>query len=100
MCQCANVSMCQCANVLMCKLFHWHISTLFIGTLLLVHYYWHIIYWHISTLFIGTLLLAHFHIVYSHIIYYRIFNVIIVIAANTMVTIQKRTVIFDSWNTL
>ena len=29
-----------------------------------------------------------------------IFNVIIVIAANTMVTIQKRTVIFDSWNTL
>ena len=95
--------MCQCANVLMCKLFHWHISTLFIGTLfigtfphcLLAHYYWHI-----STLFIGTLLLAHFHIVYSHIIYYRIFNVIIVIAANTMVTIQKRTVIFDSWNTL
>lgn len=70
--------MCQCANVLMCKLFHWHISTLFIG----------------------TLLLTHFHIVYSHIIYYRIFNVIIVIAANTMVTIQKRTVIFDSWNTL
>ncbi len=70
--------MCQCANVLMCKLFHWHISTLFIG----------------------TLLLAHFHIVYWHIIYYRIFNVIIVIAANTMVTIQKRTVIFDSWNTL
>ena len=87
----------------MCKLFHWHISTLFIGTLLLAHFhivYWHIIYWHISTLFIGTLLLAHFHIVYSHIIYYRIFNVIIVIAANTMVTIQKRTVIFDSWNTL
>ena len=86
--------MCQCANVLMCKLFHWHISTLFIGTLLLAHFhivYWHIIYWHISTLFIGT---------YSHIIYYRIFNVIIVIAANTMVTIQKRTVIFDSWNTL
>ncbi len=83
--------MCQCANVLMCKLFHWHISTLFI-----------------RTLFIGTFphcllahyLLAHFHIVYSHIIYYRIFNVIIVIAANTMVTIQKRTVIFDSWNTL
>ncbi len=72
----------------MCKLFHWHISTLFIGTLF------------IGTLFIGTLLLAHFHIVYSHIIYYRIFNVIIVIAANTMVTIQKRTVIFDSWNTL
>ena len=29
---------------------------------------------------------------------YLIFNVIIVIAANTMVTIQKRTVIFDSWN--
>ena len=83
MCKCVNVQMCQCANVLMCKLFHWHISTLFIGTL-----------------FIGTLLLAHFHIVYSHIIYYRIFNVIIVIAANTMVTIQKRTVIFDSWNTL
>lgn len=80
MCQCANVLMCQCANVLMCKLFHWHISTLFIGTLLLAHYYWHIIH--------------------SHIIYYRIFNVIIVIAANTMVTIQKRTVIFDSWNTL
>ena len=78
MCKCANVQMCQCANVLMCKLFHWHISALFIG----------------------TLLLAHFHIVYSHIIYYRIFNVIIVIAANTMVTIQKRTVIFDSWNTL
>ena len=71
MCKCVNVQMCQCANVLMCKLFHWHISTLFIGTLL-----------------------------YSHIIYYRIFNVIIVIAANTMVTIQKRTVIFDSWNTL
>ena len=80
----------------MCKLFHWHISTLFIRTLF------------IRTLFIGTFphcllahyLLAHFHIVYSHIIYYRIFNVIIVIAANTMVTIQKRTVIFDSWNTL
>ena len=64
--------MCQCANVLMCKLFHWHISTLFIGTLFII----------------------------VHIIYYRIFNVIIVIAANTMVTIQKRTVIFDSWNTL
>ena len=31
---------------------------------------------------------------------YLIFNVIIVIAASTMVTIQKRTVIFDSWNTL
>lgn len=80
--------MCQCANVLMCKLFHWHISTLFIGTLLLAHFhivYSHIIYW---------------HIIHSHIIYYRIFNVIIVIAANTMVTIQKRTVIFDSWNTL
>ena len=29
---------------------------------------------------------------------YLIFNVIIVIAASTMVTIQKRTVIFDSWN--
>lgn len=82
----------------MCKLFHWHISTLFIGTLF------------IGTLFIGTLfirtfphcLLAHYywHIIHSHIIYYRIFNVIIVIAANTMVTIQKRTVIFDSWNTL
>ena len=27
---------------------------------------------------------------------YLIFNVIIVIAANTIVTIQKRTVIFDS----
>lgn len=80
--------MCQCVNVLMCKLFHWHISTLFIGTLLLAHYS----FAHYS--------LAHFHIVYSHIIYYRIFNVIIVIAANTMVTIQKRTVIFDSWNTL
>ena len=80
--------MCKCANVLMCKLFHWHISTLFIGTLLLAHFhivYSHIIYW---------------HIIHSHIIYYRIFNVIIVIAANTMVTIQKRTVIFDSWNTL
>lgn len=80
--------MCQCANVLMCKLFHWHISTLFIGTLLLAHYsfaHFHIVYW---------------HIIHSHIIYYRIFNVIIVIAANTMVTIQKRTVIFDSWNTL
>lgn len=80
--------MCQCVNVLMCKLFHWHISTLFIGTLLLAHFhivYSHIIYW---------------HIIHSHIIYYRIFNVIIVIAANTMVTIQKRTVIFDSWNTL
>ena len=67
--------------------------------------HFHIVYWHII---IGTFphcllahyLLAHFHIVYSHIIYYRIFNVIIVIAANTMVTIQKRTVIFDSWNTL
>ena len=92
--------MCQCANVLMCKLFHWHISTLFIGTLLLAHF--HIVYWHII---IGTFphcLLAHYywHIIHSHIIYYRIFNVIIVIAANTMVTIQKRTVIFDSWNTL
>lgn len=88
MCKCVNVQMCQCANVLMCKLFHWHISTLFIGTLLLAHFhivYSHIIYW---------------HIIHSHIIYYRIFNVIIVIAANTMVTIQKRTVIFDSWNTL
>ena len=85
--------MCQCANVLMCKLFHWHISTLFIGTLFIGTLF-------IGTLFIGTLLLAHFHIVYWHIIYYRIFNVIIVIAANTMVTIQKRTVIFDSWNTL
>lgn len=85
--------MCQCANVLMCKLFHWHISTLFIGTLLLAHFhivYSHIIYWHI----------IYWHIIHSHIIYYRIFNVIIVIAANTMVTIQKRTVIFDSWNTL
>lgn len=85
--------MCQCANVLMCKLFHWHISTLFIGTLLLAHYslaHFHIVYSHI----------IYWHIIHSHIIYYRIFNVIIVIAANTMVTIQKRTVIFDSWNTL
>ena len=31
---------------------------------------------------------------------YLIFNVMIVIADNTMVTIQKRTVIFDSWNRL
>ena len=82
--------MCKCVNVQIIPLAHFHIV------------YWHIIYWHISTLFIGTLLLAHYywHIIHSHIIYYRIFNVIIVIAANTMVTIQKRTVIFDSWNTL
>ena len=33
-----------------------------------------------------------------HLAGYLIFNVIIVIAANTIVTIQKRTVIFDSWN--
>ena len=77
----------------MCKLFHWHISTLFIGTLLLAHF--HIVYWHIIHSHI-----IYWHIIHSHIIYYRIFNVIIVIAANTMVTIQKRTVIFDSWNTL
>ena len=32
--------------------------------------------------------------------YYLIFNVIIVIAANTIVTIQKRMVILDSWNSL
>ena len=31
-----------------------------------------------------------------HLAGYLIFNVIIVIAANTIVTIQKRTVIFDS----
>ena len=77
MCKCANVQMCKCANVQMCQCANVLMCKLF--------------HWH---------LLAHFHIVYSHIIYYRIFNVIIVIAANTMVTIQKRTVIFDSWNTL
>lgn len=33
-------------------------------------------------------------------IIYLIFNVMIVIAANTIVTIQKRTVIFDSWKRL
>lgn len=32
--------------------------------------------------------------------HYLIFNVIIVIAANTIVTIQKRMVILDSWNNL
>lgn len=33
-----------------------------------------------------------------HLAGYLIFSVIIVMAARTIVTIQKRTVIFDSWN--
>ena len=41
-----------------------------------------------------------FFIPNSSFICYLIFNVIIVIAASTIVTIQKRTVIFDSWNSL
>ena len=43
--------------------------------------------------------LAHWHISILN-NYYLIFNVIIVIAANTIVTIQKRMVILDSWNSL
>ena len=43
--------------------------------------------------------LAHWHISILN-NYYLIFNVIIVIAASTIVTIQKRMVILDSWNSL
>lgn len=41
-----------------------------------------------------------FFILSSSFVCYLIFNVIIVIAANTIVTIQKRMVILDSWNSL
>ncbi len=49
-------------------------------------------------LILSTILMLQISCIGQSVCSHRIFNVIIVIAASTIVTIQKRTVIFDSWN--